>query len=219
MNETERYSETLEQHFPITVLERRLHDVETLNEKLFAWIRDMAARYGAGAENAAKSASISTQGGYQTSRRTNVFELDRPEIRSLRDRHVLPAVHRYLQTVFGEQARSFNPTLVGWSNLLAGGAWQSPHMHPTENNLASGVYYVHLPPLEPPEGCIEFLNPHPISVHHGFNTTRRIVPEEGMLLLFPPFYLHYVHPFRGDGERAIIAFDVLARRDVVHLVL
>lgn len=211
MSENERFTETVEQHFPITVLARRHHGLGPVNEKLFAWIKDMAAQHGESGENAAKSDAISTQGGYQTSKKTNLFQINRPEIRTLRDRYVLPAVHHYLQSVFGPQARSLNPNLIGWSNLLASGDWQSPHMHPTENNLASGVYYVRLPALKPPEGCIEFINPHPISVHHGFLTTRRIVPEEGLLLIFPPFYLHYVHPFRGEEQRAIIAFDVLAR--------
>lgn len=215
MADTERYSETVVQHFPITVLERRYNDVGALNEKLYAWIKNMSAQFSDSADNAAKNAGISTQGGYQTSKRMNLFQANRNEIRQLHERIVLPAVHRYLQSVFGQQAARLNPVVIGWSNLLAAGDWQAPHMHPTENNLASGVYYVRLPALTPPEGCIEFINPHPISVHHGFYTTRRIVPAEGLLLLFPPFYLHYVHPFKGDGDRAIVAFDVLARREAL----
>ncbi|MGH6717360.1 MAG: hypothetical protein ACREDC_14335, partial [Bradyrhizobium sp.] len=86
MSEDERYTETIEQHFPITVLARRHRDLGALNEKLFAWIKDMSARYGESGENAAKSAAISTQGGYQTSKQTNLFQVNRPEIRTLRDR-------------------------------------------------------------------------------------------------------------------------------------
>ncbi|MGH8160777.1 MAG: putative 2OG-Fe(II) oxygenase [Gammaproteobacteria bacterium] len=217
MSENGRYTESIEQHFPITVMRRQLHGVSALNDKLFAWLQDASTRQGAGGSNAASDPAISTQGGYQTSKRTNIFTLDRPEIRQLRDRYILPAVHAYLRNVYGEQARDFDPHVIGWANLLARGDWQSPHMHPSETNLASAVYYVHLPALDPPEGCIEFINPHPVSVHHGFQTTRRIVPEEGLLLLFPPFYLHYVHPFRGEGERAIVAFDVLARQGALEL--
>lgn len=217
MSDHERFTETVEQHFPITVLSRRHHDTGALNDKLFDWLKDMARQYGDTGENAARDAAISTRGGYQTSKRTNIFQSQRPELRQLRDRYILPAVHHYMQTVFGSQSRSVNPAVVGWANLLASGNWQGPHMHPTESNLASGVYYVRMPELKPPEGCIEFLNPHPISVHHGFTPSRRIVPEEGLLLLFPPFYLHYVHPFVSEQERAIIAFDVLARREAFSL--
>ena len=38
------------------------------------------------------------------------------------------------------------------------------------------------------------------------------LPREGRMILFPPWYVHYVHPFRGGGERAIIAFDILAQK-------
>lgn len=211
MSDNDRYNESIEQHFPITVLSRQYKDTAELNAKLFAWIKDMAERYGETEQNAARDPNIATRGGYQTSRKTNLFQVDRPEIRKFRDSYVLPAVHHYLRTVFADQAKKVDPTLIGWSNLLGPGDWQGPHMHPTESNLVSGVYYVRLPEVTPPEGCIEFLNPHPISQHHGFTPSRRIVPSEGQLLLFPPFYLHYVHPLRDKQDRAIIAFDVLAR--------
>ncbi|MDN5865415.1 MAG: 2OG-Fe(II) oxygenase family protein [Gammaproteobacteria bacterium] len=217
MDEGKRYSESIEQHFPITVMARQHHEVGVLNDKLFDWLEGEASAHANSGENAARNTSISTQGGYQTSTRTNIFQSNRPELRQLRDRHILPAAHHYLQSVFGGQARELDPNLIGWANLLAPGDWQSPHMHPSETNLASGVYYIRLPELNPPEGCIEFINPHTISVHHGFLTTRRIVPKEGLLLMFPPFYLHYVHPFRGESRRAIIAFDVLTRASGLKL--
>jgi hypothetical protein len=219
MSADKRFTETIEQHFPITVMQRQLHDIGPLNDKLFDWLKGMAAQHGAGGANAANDPAISTRGGYQTSKQTNIFELKRPEIGRLRDRYILPAVHRYLKSVYGGQSGDLNPHVIGWANLLRSGDWQSPHMHPSEANLASGVYYMRMPELVPPAGCIEFINPHPISVHHGFLTTRRIEPEEGLLLLFPPFYLHYVHPFQSDAERGIIAFDVLARRDKLSFTL
>ena len=33
----------------------------------------------------------------------------------------------------------------------------------------------------------------------------------GWACLFPPYYMHFVHPFQGDGERAIVSFDVRLR--------
>lgn len=218
MSDNERYSETIEHHFPVTVMVRDHGDVAALNDKLFAWIKEMSNRYGDSDQNAARDPAIATRGGYQTARSMNLFQVDRPEIRQFRDRMVLPAVHHYLKTVFGDEARGITPNLVGWSNLLGPGDWQGPHMHPTESNLISGVYYVRLPEVAPPEGCIEFLNPMPISQHHGFSPSRRIVPAEGKLILFPPFYLHYVHPLRNAADRAIIAFDVLARQQGLKFV-
>ena len=219
MSENERYTESLQQHFPITVLERSYNDTAALNEQLFAWLRELSEMHQDSAENAVNSGKISTVGGYQTPRHTNIFQIKRPEIRTLHDRYVAPAATRYLRAVFGDQSRNLNPVIIGWSNLLHPGDWQKPHIHPTEANLASGVYYVKVPPTKPPAGCIEFINPHPESVHHGFGTTRMIVPREGLMLLFPPFYFHFVHPFKGDQERGIIAFDVLARHGHFDLVV
>lgn len=218
MSDSDRYEDSIQQHFPITVLERRYRDTGGLNEKLFTWLKEQARDYGDSADNAVNSGKISTVGGYQTPRQVNIFQIKRPEIRTLHDRYVAPAALRYLQAVFGEEARTFRPVIIGWSNLLGPGDWQKPHVHPTEANLASGVYYVKTPPVTPPAGCIEFINPHPESIHHGFHTTRTIVPEEGLMVLFPPFYFHFVHPFRGEGERAIVAFDVLARRESFSIV-
>jgi hypothetical protein len=41
--------------------------------------------------------------------------------------------------------------------------------------------------------------------------TRRLYPKSGDLILFPPYYIHYVYPFQGPGERCIVAFDVIAQ--------
>ena len=126
---------------------------------------------------------------------------------------VLPAAKNYLMNVFGEQANSFNPWPDGWANLLKDGDWQRPHFHPTQKNVVCGVYYVHIPDEKPaPQGNIEFFNPIQASVGHGFPSTRRLLPCEGKMILFPPWYVHYVYPFKGPGERAIIAFDILAQK-------
>jgi uncharacterized protein (TIGR02466 family) len=129
----------------------------------------------------------------------------------LRDEMVLPAVHDYLREVFGANPALVDYRLYSWANVLAAGHWQAPHAHPTEYNVISGVYYVQVPPRPEPEGWLEFLNPHPASTMHGDRNSRRHAPRAGQLLLFPPYYMHFVHPFHGDGERAIVSFDVRLR--------
>lgn len=204
------FQDQFEAHFPTLVMQRHHGGVAGLNSELFALISELRGRYIDTADNAVNSGEISTQGGYQTSKRMNFLERKEPAVARLRDRVILPAVKRYFEAVFEQEADKLKYWLMGWSNVLAEGDWQGPHMHPTPYNLASGVYYVKLPPDKPPpQGCIEFINPHPISAHHGHGTTRRIVPREGELLLFPPYYLHYVHPFRGAGQRVIVSFDVI----------
>lgn len=213
------HTDQVEVHFPTTVMVRSHDGLEVLNRELMRLIRDLEDRYADTDENAVRQGTISTQGGYQTSTRMNLMTLDNAAVVSFRDQVLLPAAREYLQQVFGEESQQLNPWPVGWANLLHGGDWQGPHFHPTDKNVASGVYYVHLPEEKPaPEGCLEFINPIPTSVNHGFPFTRRVRPAEGRIVLFPPWYVHYVHPFRGEGERAIIAFDVLAQKPGLDLV-
>jgi uncharacterized protein (TIGR02466 family) len=160
-------------------------------------------------ENEALSGTITTYGGYQTSKKMMFLNRPEPEVQALRDQVVLPGVQAYLDKSYGEQAKSLKTRLVSWANILREGDWQAPHMHPSTGNLISGVYYAAVPEKPEPEGCIEFLNPHPVAHHHGVSLTRRIMPKAGDLILFPPYYIHYVYPFRGEGERCIVAFDVL----------
>lgn len=208
-----RHQDETDVHFPTTVMQRQHEGVGILNQSLYQLVGELQNIYADTADNAVKSGKISTQGGYQTSTSMNLFTVEHAAIKEFKRRIVMPAALEYLRQVFGDEARQLDPWPVGWANVLGEGDWQGPHNHPTDKNVASGVYYIHLPNEKPkPEGCIEFINPIPESVHHGFPPTRRLSPKEGLMLLFPPYYTHYVHPFRGAGKRAIIAFDLLAQK-------
>lgn len=199
-----------ENHFPIPVMLAHHAGVETINRDLYAVIRSLRDEFrDSPQENEALSGTITTYGGYQTSKK--IMFLNRTEecVQRLRQDVVVPGVDRYLSHTYDGKLQAKQTRLVSWANILAAGDWQAPHMHPTVGNLASGVYYVEMPEKPKPEGCIEFLNPHPVAHHHGISLTRRLYPQAGDLILFPPYYIHYVYPFRGGGDRTIVAFDVL----------
>lgn len=199
-----------EEHFPITVMLSHHTGLEGINAGIAKLLSGLRTQYLTDKqENEALSGTITTYGGYQTSKK--MMFLNRPEtdVQALRDQVVQPGVQAYLDRVFGEQGKQIKTRLVSWANILKEGDWQAPHMHPSTGNLISGVYYAAVPEKPEPEGCIEFLNPHPVAHHHGVSLTRRIMPKQGDLILFPPYYIHYVYPFRGAGERVIVAFDVL----------
>ena len=64
----------------------------------------------------------------------------------------------------------------------------------------------------PLSGMIEFQDPRGATHAHacpGFDTDQklRIKPEEGMILVFPGWLMHMVHPFHGDGQRISVAFN------------
>ena len=208
-----------ENHYPIPVMTRTHDGVADLNQRLFAEIEAMEKAFRDTPDNAVLGGEISTQGGYQTSTRENLFLRKSNAIEEFVQQVLNPGIREYLRELFGDEAERLTPWPVGWANLLDPGDWQGPHNHPTADNVASGVYYVALPGERPnPEGRIEFLNPIPNSIYHGYSPSRRLHPKEGMMLMFPPYYVHYVHPFKGDGRRAIIAFDILSRKPGLNFV-
>jgi len=207
-----KYQQSIENHYPITVLDRQYTEINKLNKGLFSLIESYEASDRYTSRNAVNSGKITTSGGFQTSLETNIFDSNNIYLDELKNKILLPTINEYLNEVFEDEASKIIPELVGWSNILQAGDWQRPHMHPTVNNLVSGVYYIYVPELTgKEEGCIEFINPMPVSVHHGYSNTRRIKPKTGKLLLFPPYYNHFVHPLKSKGKRIIIAFDVLAK--------
>lgn len=103
----------------------------------------------------------------------------------------------------------------GWANVMRSGNYHNSHNHP--NNLWSGVYYVSAgePEPEPPRnGCLEFQDPRtganmvtvPDSI---FELRYSVTPKEGVLVLFPSWLRHHVHPFIGTGERITVAVNAL----------
>ncbi|MDE2234097.1 MAG: hypothetical protein KGK44_00940 [Gammaproteobacteria bacterium] len=199
-----------EDHFPIRVMVRHHAGAEPINRDvlgILAKLRDLHVKDSV--ENEALSGTITTYGGYQTSKKMMFLDRTEPGIRDLRDAIILPGITDYLEYAYDKQVESGRTRITSWANILSAGDWQAPHMHPSAGNLASGVYYLNMPEKPEPEGCIEFLNPHPVAHHHGVSLTRRLNPRAGDLILFPPYYIHYVYPFKGSGDRAIIAFDVI----------
>jgi uncharacterized protein (TIGR02466 family) len=199
-----------EDHFPIHVMQSHHTGVDDINRETFELLSKLRdTNLNDEKENEALSGTITTYGGYQTSKK--MMFLQRPEkaVLRLREEIVLPGVARYLAKAYDNKIEPERTRIVSWANILSAGDWQAPHMHPSTGNLASGVYYVEMPEKPKPEGCIEFLNPHPVAHHHGISLTRRLYPQAGDLIIFPPYYIHYVYPFKGGGERAIVAFDVI----------
>ena len=205
-----KYNDNVEVHVPTTVMQRQHEGANKLNHQLYNIIADLEERFKDTDKNEVNSQTITTMGGYQTPNKTNFLELDNKHIQKFRKKIIMPAIKTYLEHHFKDAANQIDPWPNAWANILHKGDWQAPHLHPSNGIIASGCYYVKIPKgLKNPEGCIEFLSPILESWHHGFAYNRRLEPKEGLIVLFPPWYQHYVHPFKNDDTRAIIAFDVL----------
>jgi len=203
-------SSEFENHYPVVVLKKRFSDIDKLNNGLADHILSMESRYKDTEANAARDDAIATEGGYQTATQNNLFSEQDQAVAAFKHTILLPTVDEYLQRLFGDEYMSLRARPFGWANILRQGDWQRPHMHASSRNVASGVYYVRVPEERSPHGCIDFVNPLPVSLHHGYTPCQRVQPEAGMMLLFPPYHMHYVHPVTSTVPRIVIAFDVVA---------
>ena len=99
--------------------------------------------------------------------------------------------------------------LTGWSVRLKKDGYQSTHIHPS--GWLSGVIYLNLVESDnKDEGSIIFeLHGYDYPILNEDYPKKRHVPEKGDIVLFPSSLFHYTVPIRNDGERLIVAYDVL----------
>ena len=158
---------------------------------------------------------ISNTGGWQS--QPDLFDWPDPEVRTLAaelDR----AIQQYLS--FGQAAPvPLKLYRAGWANVNRAGDYNSLHNHPKQHLAA--VYYVKASPLGgdgAPDGLLELRDPRPAAGFHVhpemFNAYPvRIAPEPGMLVMFPAWIDHMVHPHHGPEERISLAINIRLEDD------
>ena len=189
-------------------LQRRLDAMLARNAELAALALKL--------RDAEAGAAKSNAGGWHSD--GNIFARPEPIIAEL-GRQLQPALQQI--SMAATQTRSprveFRATLYGWINVNRTGDYNNPHYHP--GNTWSGVYYIRTGPEvpeRPMNGRIEFIDPRTrcevgpnLALGHG--GIMRVAPEDGMLLIFPSYLEHYVHPYFGPGERITLAFNSLVQ--------
>ena len=135
------------------------------------------------------------------------------EVKSL-ETIVNKLVTEYIMKTVGNQ---FNPentnmTYTSWVVSQYAGDFNPVHIHDSQ---LSGVLFLKLPPNYeeeyrredhyPSVGCLEFVGsvPNTFSKHSWM-----CKPTIGDLYLFPSWLLHQVYPFRSEGERRSMAFNI-----------
>lgn len=124
------------------------------------------------------------------------------------------AVGRMIGATAGEAGFKGMMKIHGWANVLRRGNYNTLHTHP--ESAWSGVYYVCAGsenPSDPQSGLLEFRDPRPFvemmpAPGYIFGQPLRIQPEAGLMVMFPSWLYHMVHPYYGDGARIAIAFNV-----------
>ena len=142
------------------------------------------------------------------------------EVKSL-ETIVNKLVTEYIMKTVGNQ---FNPentnmTYTSWVVSQYAGDFNPVHIHDSQ---LSGVLFLKLPPNYeeeyrredhyPSVGCLEFVGsvPNTFSKHSWM-----CKPTIGDLYLFPSWLLHQVYPFRSEGERRSMAFNIHLRSKVL----
>lgn len=108
--------------------------------------------------------------------------------------------------------------IEGWANVLEAGDYNTLHSHP--NAAWSGVYFVTGTPgsveSDAFAGRLEFVDPRPaasLTYAGNMSADGRIMTyaKPGRMVIFPAWLQHFVHPFRGEGLRISIAFNIFLR--------
>jgi hypothetical protein len=101
-----------------------------------------------------------------------------------------------------------------WASVYQDGEFHAPHYHPM--TALAAVYFVQSPSgLRFPDGCLAFVDPRPQVAYHSSEIVLGeegadvlIEPQPGILAVFPGWLQHYVYPFRGNGQRITISFNL-----------
>jgi len=190
--------------FPTPVLVKRYGDEDDLNRQLLELV---AAR-----EATESSLGRSNVGGWHSS--ADLLDAREPAIIALRRRIADCVKPILLGAQHSVQAAERPMRITGWANVARDGAYNAVHNHTPA--VFSGVYYVSVGDPAPEgsrDGLIEFVDPRP-GPHggplptHAFHAPLIVDPEPGMVLVFPGWLLHYVHPYRGRTPRVSIAFNL-----------
>ena len=100
----------------------------------------------------------------------------------------------------------------GWIVSQYAGDYNPVHTH---SGTLSGIIYLRVPPQikkeSEPDGWLTFHNNREYdAMSLRFGMTQNKLPEIGHMYLFPAWLGHSVMPFRGEGERRCISFNVKA---------
>lgn len=148
----------------------------------------------------------------------NIFDEQHPVIQWLKQ-SVQRAVLDYAGQLGIDYSVDFQ--IQGWGNVNRMGDYHNLHNHP--HSWLSGTYYATMPANDSlPAGrndrtpnCISFFDPRPqanmnaISGDGQVDPEYRIMPTPGLLILWPAFLHHLVHPNLSHETRMSVSFNVV----------
>jgi uncharacterized protein (TIGR02466 family) len=163
-------------------------------------------------EKADQGLMRSNVGGWHS--KTDLFLWETDCVRKLQDRVSTTALDLTRLMTASEIPRKVNLRLECWANVSRRGHYNSVHDH--TGATWSGVYYVSSGEPDnddPKNGKLELIDPRVGAnvppLEQGILGGRCIVdPLPGLMVMFPSWLKHMVHPFFGSGERISTSFNV-----------
>jgi len=168
---------------------------------------EKAVRTRAAAEQGVR---VSNVGGWQS--QADFFDWREPEVTKL-GAELDRAVAQFI--FFGRQAAKDQKELklwkAGWANINRAGDYNILHNHPGQDLAA--IYYVKAKVTNGTGGHLELRDPRPAAGFCNFPKLfsagpLQLAPEPGMLVMFPSWVEHMVHPHHGAEDRISIAINI-----------
>lgn len=199
-------------------MQRNLPNATLANETLLGVILEQETAYKASAQpNTAKSPTDLTSD-YLSQ---DFLIINNPVIGWLKE-CINKSVIDYLQHIGMDYEVKWG--LQAWPNINRRGDYHNLHNHP--HSYLSGTYYVAVPGTQSLDKANRSdLNPSAISFYDPrgqanmlaikgdaqVDAEHRVMPSAGMLLLWPSFLHHFVHPNASDELRVSISFNVVLK--------
>src|SRR5262245_27471842 len=188
--------------FPTLIGRSSVPDARAMNEELQALILAEEARY--------TSVGRSNIGGWHS--HTDLLHRDTPGVGAL-TAWITWAVRRMVDATAGPGRYTGSMSVSAWATICRAGAYHAPHCHP--DSAWSGVYYVDAGtdnPDQPLSGVLEFLDPRSgvetvTAPGDPYGDPFRVRPHAGLLVVFPSWLYHWVHPYTGHRPRIAVSFN------------
>lgn len=150
----------------------------------------------------------------------NLLARDHPAVQWLRD-----CINKTVIDYFRHVGMDYqlNWSLQGWANVNRLGDYHDLHNHP--HAYLSGTYYVKVPDAAPAigrrrdlrSGCITFYDPRgavnmtAVKRDPYIEAEYTLRPRAGLILLWPAFLQHFVHPNLSEEPRVSISYNVVLK--------
>jgi len=155
--------------------------------------------------------NISVRGGQQIQLVPNEINLKTDVIKNYIESRCREYIDNVVKVTGVSDLNGYDPLLVSaWTIKQSSNDYQALHNHEAH---ISGNIYIDFPELEEDskssDGCIEFRFPvirNP--AHFNFTDQWRFTPSPMKMIIFPSYVAHTVYPWKGEGNRTILAWDV-----------